>query len=309
MNWLILVAITVLLDPFRIYIDNYVADVYFKKRQAVAQKFFYGCIYVVTAIVALIIMRFNFFEADLGNIGLLLLAGALCSFAGIPYFRALELDDSTNIGIFIQLAPVMYLILGWLFLGETFSPIQLLSFAIIISAPLLIVFTAKKRSRKVKLRAVFFAFLYVVISVIGNLLFVKVDAREGNILHEIVFFVMGKGLMNCLTICCWPKWRRRFRYVLKTSHGKMLRPMVINFLIGITTDFTYRTALAIAPTVALASATSDAVEPISIFFIGILLSIIWPKFGREKLDKKTVIVHLVATIIVAIGVILQQVLS
>ena len=51
MNWLIFVAITVLLDPFRIYIDNYVADVYFKKRQAAAQKIFYGCAYVNAAIV------------------------------------------------------------------------------------------------------------------------------------------------------------------------------------------------------------------------------------------------------------------
>ncbi len=309
MNWLVLVAITVIFDALRIFIDNYASDVYFKKREAVSQKLFYGYAYIFTAIIILIAVNFDFYSANYGVIGMMLVAGALSAISGIPYFRALELDDSTNLGIFIQLAPVLYLILGWFLLGETFSPLQFVAFAIILAAPILIVLTTRKRSRKIKIKAVFYAFIYVLIAVIGNIIFVKANAHVNamNFVPEIAFVICGKGITNVLIVYCRPKWRRRFLDVLRSSHYKVLRPLVINHCVGMVKEFAYRGALATAPAVALASAASDSVEPIVIFFMGILLTLIWPKFGREKLTRKTVMVHLVATVLVVTGIIILQI--
>ncbi len=306
MIWLVFVSIATLLDSTRIFIDNYVSDVYFKGRGAVSQKLFYGYAFIFCAIIFAFITGFDFNTDYLTNFLLFFLSGLLSSFAGIPYYRALELDDSTNIGIFTQLAPILYLVLGWLFLNETFSPLQLLSFFIVISAPLLIVITTRKRSRKIKIKAVFYALLYVLIAVIGNLLFVKENTPELNFLTEILFIFLGKGIGNLIIIYTRPKWRRRFYSILSSSHKKVLRPLAINTVIGFTKDIAYRLGLVMAPTVAIASAASDSAEPIVIFFLGILLTLIWPKFGREKLDRKTVIVHLIATILVVVGVILLQ---
>ena len=61
-----------------------------------------------------------------------------------------------------------------------------------------------------------------------------------------------------------------------------------------------------APSVALASAASDSTTPIMIFFMGIVLTILWPNFGREKLNRKSVLVHLIATVLVVAGIILIQ---
>ena len=94
---------------------------------------------------------------------------------------------------------------------------------------------------------------------------------------------------------------------MNQSKRKVVRPMLVNSILGVVADFTYRTALATAPAVALASAISDSSEPIVIFFMGIILTLIWPKFGREKLNKKTVLVHLIATILVVIGVAILQI--
>lgn len=306
MIWLVFVSIATLLDSTRIFIDNYVSDVYFKGRGAVSQKHFYGYAFIFCAIIFAFITGFDFNTDYLTNFLLFFLSGLLSSFAGIPYYRALELDDSTNIGIFTQLAPILYLVLGWLFLNETFSPLQLLSFFIVISAPLLIVITTRKRSRKIKIKAVFYALLYVLIAVIGNLLFVKENTTELNFLTEILFIFLGKGIGNLIIVYTRPKWRRRFYSILSSSHKKVLRPLAINTVIGFTKDIAYRLGLVMAPTVAIASAASDSAEPIVIFFLGILLTLIWPKFGREKLDRKTVIVHLIATILVVVGVILLQ---
>ena len=307
MNWLILVAITVFIDAIRIYIDNYISDVYFKSSGAVAQKFFYGYAYVVIAAVVLLVTQFNFLETDYFAIGVIILSGALTSIAGIPYYKALEIEDSTDLSIFMQLAPIMYLILGWFLLGDVFSPIQLIAFVIILAAPALIIFSSRKRSRKIKLRAAFLAFIHVLIAVIGNLIFVKAHARPLDFISEIAFLFVGKGVANLFIVYGHPKWRRRFKTVLKSSNRKVLRPLTVNITIGAIKDLTYRGALIAAPAVALASAATDATTPIMIFFLGILLTLIWPKFGREKLDRKTVTIHLIATALVVIGILILQI--
>lgn len=306
MTWLIFVAIATIFDALRIFIDNYSSDVYFKKREAVSQKLFYGYANIVIAIIILFVTNFNFLATDFGLVLLLILSGCLTSFSGIPYYRALELDDSINLGIFIQIAPILYLVIGWILFNEAFSPLQLIAFIVILAAPLLIILTTRKRSRKVKIKAILYAFLYVLIAVIGNIVFVKAPAESMDFTAKIAFIFIGKGITNVLLVYARPKWHNRFRNVLKASHYKVLRPLIVNQCVGTVKDFAYRIALTTAPTLALASAASDSVEPIVIFFIGILLTLIWPKFGREKLDRKSIIVHLVATILVVTGIILLQ---
>ena len=306
MNWLILVAVAVVFDSIRIFIDNYISDVYFKEKDAVSQKLFYGYGLIISSIFILMFTEFDFTALNPYTLCMLLLAGVLSGIAGIPYIKALEIDNSTNLGIFIQLAPVMYLILGWLFLGEKMTTMQLIAIGVILLAPLLIVTTARKKSRKVRLKAVLYAFLYVLIAVVGNLVFVKASSSDLSFINELTILLFGKGVANLIIIYTHPKWRRRFLTVAKKSQRKVFSPMVANLAMGLVKEYTYRLALLLAPAVTLASAVSDSSEPIFIFFAGILLTLIWPKFGREKLDKKTIIVHLIATILVVIGVVLIQ---
>lgn len=306
MNWLIFIGITLIVDALRIFIDNYVSDVYFKGRLAASQKLFYGYSIAIVSLVILALTGFNFSQFTPTLIIALIIAGAISAISGIFYFRALELDDSTNLGIFIQLAPVLYLVLGWLFLGETITPIQLISFLIIISAPLLIILTTRKRSRKIQIKAALYSAAYVLVAVISNLIFVKANTTNADFVTITAILLLSKSLTNLIIVYSLPKWRRRYRTVVKKSHGKIFRPMLANTLIGTAKEFTYRAALITAPTVALASAVSDSSGPIVIFFMGIVLTLVWPRFGREKLDQKTILVHVIAVILVVIGVILLQ---
>lgn len=307
MNWIIFVIIAVIADPTRIFIDNYSSDVYFKGNKAVAQKLYYGYAAIIASIIILIVCQFNPTTVDPVSLLLLISSGVLSAIAGIAYFRALELDNSTNIGIFTQLAPVLYLILGWFFLGDSFSPIQLVAFAIILCAPFLIVLTTRKKSRNIRIKAVLFASTYVFIAVIGNLLFVKGAIDDAHFIISLAIMLLGKGIANVALVYAIPSWHKRFHTILKKSSYKVLRPLTINLVVSFIKEFSYRFALTSAPAVALASVASDSAEPIVIFFMGIVLTIIWPNFGREKLERKTVLVHLIATILVVIGIVLLQI--
>ena len=133
MNWLILVAIAVIADSLRIFVDNYTSDVYYKGRGSVSQKLFSGYVFIIFGIFTLVVTGFNFHNIDTLAAILFIMSGMISGIAGIPYYRAVELDDSTNIGIFTQLAPVLYLILGWFFLNQSFSPLQLVAFLLILT--------------------------------------------------------------------------------------------------------------------------------------------------------------------------------
>lgn len=306
MSWLILVILATVLDAARIFIDNYSSDCYFKGRDAVSQKLFYGYAWIITILPVIFFFWEEVSSTPIAAVLLLIFAGMLHGLSGVPYFKALEIDDSTNMGIFIQLAPVLYLVLGWIFLGESVSLLQLVAIGIILLAPILIVVTARKRSRKIRMRAVLLSVLYVLIAVISNLVFVHVDAGNLSIIPKVSLVLLGKGISNLIIVYVRPKWRKRFFTVLKTSHYKVLRPMIVNHIVGTTKEFVYRAALVAAPAVAIASAASDSVLPVVIFFMGIVLTLIWPKFGREKLNRKNVLVHLLATVLVVIGIVLLQ---
>lgn len=307
MNWIIIIAIAVISDALRIFIDNYASDVYFKEKGAVAQKIISGLMYLIVGIVTLIINNFALNAIAPTTIGLLILSGILSSLAGIPYFKALEIDDSTNIGIFFQFAPILYLIFGWAIGSETFSFTQLIASFIILAAPILIVLTAQKRSRKIRFKAAVLAFISIIFYVASGELFVQTNATNISLFNEVGIVLMAKGLSDVLIIGGRRKWRRRLTKVIKSSRRKVLVPINAGVVMRVIQEFSYRIGLVTAPTVAIASAASDSVEPIAIFFIGIVLTLIWPKFGREKLNKKTVSVHFIATILVVVGIILMQI--
>lgn len=306
MNWILVLAIAVLSDALRIFIDNYVSDVYFKESGAVAQKIISGLTYPVAGLITLIVCGFNFADVTPLTIGFLVLSGILSSLAGIPYFKALEIDDSTNIGIFFQFSPILYLIFGWIIGSEPFNTIQLVASFIILAAPIIVVATARKRSRKIRFRAALLAFLAIIFYVASGELFIQVDTTNLNLFASIGIVLIAKGLSDLIIIGGRRKYRHRLAKVIKSSRHKVLLPMSAGVIMRVIQEFSYRIGLVLAPTVAIASAASDSIEPIAIFFMGLVLTLIWPKFGREKLQKKIVLVHLIATILVVIGIVLMQ---
>ena len=307
MNWLVVLAIAVVSDALRIFIDNYISDVYFKEKGAVSQKIVSGIVTPILGIIILIVTGFNFTEIPPVALTLLLMSGVLGSLAGIPYYKALEIDDSTNIGIFFQFSPILYLIIGWIIGDEQFSIIQLLACFIILAAPLLVVITAKKRSRKVRIKAALLAFISIIFYVASGETFIQGNVDSINIFSEIGLVLITKGLSDLLIIGSRRKLRRRLAKVVKSSRRKVLFPINISIVMRVIQEFSYRIGLIIAPSVAIASAASDAVEPAVIFFMGLLLTILWPKFGREKLQKKTVLVHFIATVLVVIGIVILRI--
>ena len=306
MSWLFYAITSIFTESPCVFIDNYVSDVYFKDRHAASVKLFFGYAFVIISIILAIILQNDFQYFSLASIGFLVLSGCIHSAAYVPYYKALEIEESTTTSIFQQLAPILYLLANFFLYGETISVRQLFGFFVILCGPATIIMMTRKRSRHIRIKAILYVLLYIVGIVIGNIIFLQNQGiGSPNPYLAVVFFVFGKGLMNLILVYTNRKWLHRFRTVAKKDK-RVFRPLTAILILNLLTDYFYHTALLVAPAAALASAVVDSSIPIVIFFAGIVLTVIWPKFGREKLTRRNVMAHLIATIFVVAGIILVK---
>lgn len=306
MGWLLCIAITVFAGALCIFISNYISDYYFKGKNANAQKNFYWLPFFIIGFTCLFITGVDFANIPFYIYLIFIFSGFIASVAGIFYYKALELSDSTDFGIFHQLSPVFYLILGWILLDQNINTHQFIAFFIIFSAPILILVTTKKRSRQIRLKAILYTIADILIDAAAAVIFVRFNTSDVNFITEMGFVYIGKGLGNLIIMLLNPKWRKCYHYIVKSSRRKVYFPLTCELIISTAKLFANNLALILAPSVALTSAITDSTKPIVIFFMGILLSLLWPRFGREKMNKKAILVHLVATVLVVIGICLIQ---
>ena len=304
--WLVLTIIAALAAAIYTFFDNYIVDVFFKGRTPQAQKIFFGPAYLATAV--LIALFANIQAMEVGNAIGLIMAGALASISYIPYYVALGKEEATSVTILEQLSPIFYLIFGWLILGESISGMQLAAFAIILLSPLVIVLGSHKSSQNSKIGIVLLMVGKVTISALANVSVVKFGG-DSDLMTSIFYITLGKGLCDVVMSLIFKKWRVRFKQVAK-KHRKPLKfygVFLVDHLLWLVSDFTYYAALTLAPVVAMVSAVAKSAQPIMVFVLGIILTAMWPKFGREKNNRRTIISHFIATVLAVIGIILMQI--
>jgi drug/metabolite transporter (DMT)-like permease len=302
MLWLILCILAALTWSFSAFIDNYQTDVIFKGRTPQAMKVLNGPVYIVISIIVGIIFRIQF--PELGTIGFLMLSGALSSIGALAYYQALEHEEATGAAITYQLQPILFLLIDFIIFGEQISIRQILGFIIILLAPVIVVFSRKRaNSRRMEVRAIGLLILYVVIATISA----EISTRSSggvDFKSVFVFYLLGRGVMDVI-IGLFPKYRKRHKYILAHRAKAYVGTVVVNQCLCALADFAYRYGLIIG-IAAIASAVTNAAELILTFTLGIILSIIWPNFGREKLKHRLVVAHIIAVILCVIGIIIIQ---
>lgn len=307
MIWILLCAIAAAVSVVAMFCDNFITDTLFKGKHAQGQKVFYGPAYLITCLIMFFIFPLQ--SLSIETILILVAAGVITTLGAIFYYTAMSKDDTNNVTLFEQLSPLFYLVFGRFILGEHISVGQLVAFIIVLSAPILIVLTSRKRSKKAKLCTAGFVALEVGISALGHTLAAKVGG--GLDPATFVFYIMlGKGIGDVVEGLVVKSWRQRFFHVMRKNSGsKFWLPMIADHILYVIYDGLYYTALIIAPTIAIVPAVIKSAKPLLVFLFGVVFSILWPNFGREKINKKSVSIRLVATGLAVAGVTLMQILS
>lgn len=301
--WVVLSIAAAILMAIAVFFDNYIADVFFKDKLPQSRKIFSGPAYLVAAVIVAIV--FGLQAISVGNAIWLIMAGVVFGTSLIPYYIALAKDDSTNVAIVEQLSPIFYLGWGWWLLHSEVSTLHLLAIAVLMSAPALIVLSSRKRSKGNKIKMIGLMLIKITIGTFANTLIVMV-APQIDFITMMFYVMIGRGLVDIGLAIKLKTWRRRFKTVMHRSGFKAWVAVVTDSAIWMGHEFVNYSALIIAPAMAMASAITKTLLPISVFLFGLVFTILWPSFGREKLDRKTVMVHLIATVLAVIGIILMQ---
>ena len=303
MFWIILCLIAATAWSIGAFIDNYIADVIFKNKTPQAMKALNGPFYLIIAVAIMFFAGIE--QAEPLQVAMLALSGVLSSLASIPYYNALKHEEATGAAIFYQFIPLMYLVADWLLFHENITSQQILGFIIILAAPTIVIFSRKRpKSRRTEMAAALLFIAYDLFVVASGLLSTH---YSDNISFFTMFFwyLIGRGCSDIVLFIINRPWRERFKYVWRRNRSKFLLSVTINQTLHIIAEFASRTAMIIG-VAALASALCNTSELIITFILGIILSIICPKFGRENIHRHIVIAHLLATILAVIGIIILQ---
>ena len=303
MQWLLLSLVAALAWSFGSFIDNYLTDVVFSKKTPQSMKIANGISYIIVALVLLFVAPPAPIET--WQALLLIASGVLASFSSIPYFMGLKNEEATGATIYYQLIPVIYLLVGWLVFREPISLRQIIGFVVIIIAPVIIIFSRKRpRSRRKEVVSALFLLLYVAFNATSGILSTKVG---GELPFTTVFFylLIGRGFMDIFLFATNKSWQQRIKFILRRKRAQFLSLITINQVLTVVAEAASRMSL-IAGVAALASVVANASQLILTFVLGIILTAIWPKFGREKLNRHVIIAHLLAVILCVSGIIILQ---
>lgn len=254
---------------------------------------------LVSLFLGAIILAFKSFQfIEVRQCILLLVSGILLILYLIPYFKALLVEDTSQVVPLLQFIPVFVLILSHVFLGETLTIKQILGSALIIGSGFFLgtdkihkgIFTPRKTFWYMMLASL----LYAITSVLFKLV---VNAQDFWLTYAYENIGIGVGAFILLL---WSPYRIAFKREIKKLKMDVWGLLSINQgFLGLA-QFSSFYALLLAP-VALVSVVLST-QPFFVLLYGLFLSIWFPMVVKENVEKMTILIKLISMILIFIGI-------
>ncbi len=119
------------------------------------------------------------------------------------------------------------------------------------------------------------------------------------------YFLIGRIVIDIILAIIMKSWRIRIKNVVREFRGRVIRTAIMNEAVDLSANLIWRIAILSVP-IALATALENTTQLIATFLFGVVFTIVWPRFGREKLTKRTVSHHLLALVFSIIAIFLIQ---
>lgn len=204
----------------------------------------------------------------------------------IPYLIALQEDDSSVIVPVFQLVPVLTLLMGWAFLGETISTRQFAGMMMVMAASVAIVWDFQLR--RLKWRALGLVLLACAIGA-AYTIFLRVVAPATS--SVIITFWQMAGWFFCgmaLLVVHGPTRRQVFS-AIKSSRGKIFFVSWVPHVCDGLASFFLTMALAVAPAAALVNVVAG-VQSLYVIAFAAVLALFFPGiFDRSAWDRLLVL--------------------
>lgn len=228
----------------------------------------------------------------------LLIGTGICYSLGIWfYFMAMNNDETSIVVPFFQLLPVFTGLLGFIFLHETLSTLELLASAVVMAGALILTIDLRSGVGFRKKVAVYMLISCVVLS-FGNVLF-KYAAVEERFWISWFWEQVGLGVFGVILLF-FRTHRTEFFSSIRQGSRRFLAANFANEVLTLCGNALARFASLLAP-VALVMVVANSVQPIYVLMFGLVLTRFFPHILKEDITRKHVAQKVVAIIIMIAG--------
>jgi uncharacterized membrane protein len=296
MSWLFFAFSGPVLWAISIHFDKYLVERFFKDSNV-------AVLLVFTAFIGVVMLPFIWYfqptvvRLDIQSIATIGASGLLYMGGMLLYLRALQSEEASVVAPFFQASPLFGYVLAYLFLGETLSPTQMAGGVLIIVGALIVsIQFGQRRTFKLRLAALMLTCGFVM--AIASLIF-KIFAIKVAFWTATFWMFAGEGVFGAILLMIGP-YRREFISLLRKNTGALLSINASNELINLGGGLGNRYALLFAP-LSIVQAIGSTTT-LFVFAFGVVLSLAFPRLGRENLSGGELVQKGIAAVFVAVGV-------
>lgn len=296
MSWLFFAFSGPVLWAISVHLDKYLVERFFKDSNV-------AVLLVFTAFIGLVMLPFIWYfepavvRLDIKSIVVIGVSGLLYMGGMLFYLRALQSDEASVVAPFFQASPLFGYVLAYLVLGETLSPRQMAGGALIIIGALTVsIRFGAQRALKLRLAALMLTCGLVL--AVATLIF-KIFAVKVTFWTTTFWLFVGEAVFGAVLLMIG-SYRREFTALLRRNTGALLSINASNELINLGGGLGNRYALLFAP-LSIVQAIGSTTT-LFVFAFGVVLSLAYPRLGREDLSGRELAQKGLAAVLVAAGV-------
>ena len=283
------------------HIDKFLVDKYFRDSDTAVLMVFTALL----GVIALPVIWFfdpKVFDLSLTATVVMTLSGILYMGAMLFYLRAIQSEEASVVAPLFQANTLFTFVLGVVILHELPRWQQLLGAGLVIGGALGLSLDKKLHLTSFKPRLVLLMLAATFAVALSSVVF-KFFAVQDEFWSTTFWTFVGEGLFGA-AILALPQYRRQFMTLFRRNPGAVIGVNAANELINLGGGLGVRYASLLAP-VALVSAIS-ATTTFFVFLFAILLTVFFPKIGREELSARNVVQKALGGLLIMAGVVLIQ---
>jgi len=283
------------------HIDKFLVDKYFRDSDTAVLMVFTALL----GVIALPVIWFfdpKVFGLSLTATMVMTLSGILYMGAMLFYLRAIQSEEASVVAPLFQANTLFTFVLGVVILHELPRWQQLLGAGLVIAGALGLSLDKKLHLTSFKPRLVLLMLAATFAVALSSVVF-KFFAVQDEFWSTTFWTFVGEGLFGA-AILAMPQYRRQFMTLFRRNPGAVIGVNAANELINLGGGLGVRYASLLAP-VALVSAIS-ATTTFFVFLFAILLTVFFPKIGREELSARNVVQKALGGLLIMAGVVLIQ---
>lgn len=306
MFWFTLSLIGPFMYALTNHMDKILLEKYFKE-YGVGTLILFSSFLSFLALPFLLYVDPTILSLDFKNVLILILVGIINIAVLWLYLIALNDDEASITVVFYQLVPVFGLLLGYLFLDEVLTKMQIISMLIIIIGTSIISFEIDNENKfKLKKKTIGLMLTAALLWAFESTIF-KVVAIEESVVRSLFWEHLTLGVIGILLLILVKPYRHNFIQTLKSNSRAVLGLNVLNESLYMVGNIAFSFAYLLAP-IALVLLT-ESFQPIFVFIIGVILTIFFPKLNSEKITVRHIIQKVLAITITGIGTYMLLTLS